>query len=310
VQNHVPEINRLFGSLLPSLGPDDPVVGSRHISAEYRAASPYYRECVIPYGVVDHLQYHVIMTPTRFSPLAFSRHERVGLITEREIELGGLLLPHVRRAVTISNVLDVRAIERERMTETLDAFRCGVILTNGSGSILHANRAAEQMLRTGATICGTGGVFGVKAPAAARELRTALRLAARNEAGIGKAGLAVRLSGSESPPLFAYVLPLNGSERRARLQSNAVAAVFIGAPDGLDAAGLIAAAYDLTQAETRVLASLLAGRSRAETAAHLRTTLATTKSHFVSIFAKTGVRRQAELIRLATQFAPPVRWPA
>jgi hypothetical protein len=48
----------------------------------------------------------------------FRRRARQSLITEREIELGGLLLPHIRRAVTISNVLDVKTIERSRLAET------------------------------------------------------------------------------------------------------------------------------------------------------------------------------------------------
>jgi hypothetical protein len=35
-----------------------------------------------------------------------------GIITDRDITLGGLLLPHLRRAVTISKVLDAHAIEQ------------------------------------------------------------------------------------------------------------------------------------------------------------------------------------------------------
>ena len=65
-------------------------------------------------------------TPTRFSGLGIAWHERHGIVTEQEIELARLLLPHARRAVTISNVLDVRTIEAARMAETLGALRCDV----------------------------------------------------------------------------------------------------------------------------------------------------------------------------------------
>src|SRR6266849_7186931 len=139
--------------------------------------------------------------------LSLARNERQGLITEREIELGKLLLPHLRRAVTISNVLDVRTIAGERMAEALDALRCAVVLTNEHGAILHTNSPAEYMLDEGGPIQSVQGILEATAPSAASELRSALAVAARDEAGIGKSGLAIRLTEPDLPPVFAHVLP-------------------------------------------------------------------------------------------------------
>ena len=61
-------------------------------------------------------------------------------------------MPHVRRAAMISDVLDMVTIERARMAEALDALRCAVLLADADGAILHANSAAEHMLRTGDAI--------------------------------------------------------------------------------------------------------------------------------------------------------------
>jgi DNA-binding CsgD family transcriptional regulator len=69
----------------------------------------------------------------------------------------------------------------------------------------------------------------------------------------------------------------------------------------------MAAAFDLTPAETRVLAHLLAGRTLAETAAALQVSPSTAKTHLDGIFAKTGVGRQADLPRLAADLVPPTR---
>ena len=291
---------------LPSL--DGPHVSSRHLTRAYWEASPYVQECLRPQGIVDTMEFFLMHTPTRFSGFGLARHERQGLITDREIELGGLLLPHLRRAVTISNVLDASTIERARMAEALDALRCGVVLTDERAAILYANRAAEQMLHNGGPIQGTRGVLSVNAPSAAKELRSAIRLAARDEAGIGKTGLAIRLSEPDAPPFFAHVLPMSGSDLRARLKPEAVAAVFIGGvPDEQDAAETMAAAYGRTSAETRLLANLLGGRTLAETAAALGIAMTTAKMHLENIFSKTGVHRQAELMLLATRAAPPAR---
>jgi DNA-binding CsgD family transcriptional regulator len=123
---------------------------------------------------------------------------------------------------------------------------------------------------------------------------------------VGKTGLAIRLTEADVPPNFAHVLPLTGSDFRTRLQPAAVAAVFIGAPpDAQDGADAVAAAFGLTPAETRLLASLFAGRTLAETAATLGIAGTTAKTHLEHIFLKTGVTRQAELIRLWTGLISP-----
>lgn len=302
---YLPEINAILGEApWPSL--DEPHVVSRHVSPAYIETSPYFQEWVKPAGIVDMMVFFLMRTPMHWSGFGVGRNERQGIITEREIELGKLLLPHLRRAVTISKVVDIRTIESARMAEALDALRCAVVLTNEHGAILHANRLAERMLCDGRPIQSTRNILRAVVPSAASELHTALALAAGNEAAFGKTGLAIRLSEPDLPPLFAHVLPLTGSDFRTRLQPAAVAAVFIGTPpDEQDGADAVAAAFGLTPAETRVLASLLAGRTLAETAATLRIGRTTAKTHLEHIFLKTGVTRQAQLMRLWTGLISP-----
>jgi DNA-binding CsgD family transcriptional regulator/PAS domain-containing protein len=307
VSKHVPEIDGILGGALKSgHSLDEPYVVSRHIAATYFETSPHFHQWAKPLGMVDWMVFFLKSTPMHLSCFTGGRHERQGIITEREIELGKLLLPHLRRAVTISNVLDIRTIGGTRMVEVLDALRCAVVLTNEHGSILHTNRAAEHMLNKGGPIRSAQGILQATAPSAASELRSALILAAGNEAGIGKTGLAIRLTEPDVPPIFAHVLPLTGSDFRTRLRPAAVAAVFIGAPpDAQEGADALAAAFALTPAETKVLASLFAGRSLAETATTLGITRPTAKTHLEHIFLKTGVTRQAELMRLWTGLISP-----
>jgi DNA-binding CsgD family transcriptional regulator/PAS domain-containing protein len=302
-EGHISEIAGWTQTYCASLGPDEPAILSRHIPAEVRAQSPYLRECVTPFGVVDTFQYTLMQTQGRLALFAFARHESQGPVTDRVLELGRLLLPHVRRAVTISNVLDARTIERARMAEALDALRCGVALVNADGEVLHVNEAAEHMLRNGGALRGVRGMVAAKSAEATQELRDAIRLAASDETALGKTGLAVKLTDGETP-IFAHVLPMNGSEIRTRLQPAAVAAIFIGAPEVEDGAALVAEAFGLTKAESRVLSRLLAGSTLAETAEDLGVSFATARTHLEAIFLKTGVKRQAELVRLAARFVP------
>jgi len=307
LSKHVPEIDAtLDGALKSGHSLDEPFVISRHITATYLETSPHFQQWAKPLGMVDWMVFFLKSTPMHLSCFSGGRHERQGIITEREIELGKLLLPHLRRAVTISNLLDIRTIEGTRMAGALDALRCAVVLTNEHGTILHANRVAEHMLDEGGPIQSAQGVLQATAPSAASELRSALAFAARNEAGIGKTGLAIRLTDPDVPPIFAHVLPLTGSDFRTRLQPAAVAAVFIGGPpDAQEGADAVAAAFGLTPAETRVLASLFGGHTLTETAATLGIARPTAKTHLEHIFLKTKVTRQAELMRLWTGLISP-----
>jgi hypothetical protein len=195
---------------------------SRHLSPAYFEKSPDFQEWQNPAGMVDFMVFFLMHEPMHLSTFGIGRKEQQGLITEREITLAKLLLPHLRRAVTISKVLDVRTIVGTRLAEALDALRCAVLLISEHGTILHANRPAEHMLRDGDLVQSAQGILQATAASAASELRSALTLAAGNEAGIGKTGLAIRLTAPDVPPVFAHVLPLTGSDLRARLQPAAV----------------------------------------------------------------------------------------
>ncbi|MER8610485.1 helix-turn-helix transcriptional regulator [Mesorhizobium sp. M0435] len=305
-QKHIPEIHaRLEEWFAKRCSVNEPYVASRQLSPDYLRRSPYVQRCLKPLGIVDVMHQFLMRTPSHFSELVIGRHKQHGAITDREIEIGALLLPHLRRAITISNVLDARTVESARMAEVLDTLRCGVVLTDDKATILHANRAAEHMFGTGAAVQGTRGVLSAKSSAAAHELRKAIRVAANNEVMLGKAGLAVRLTEPEARPIFAHVLPMNGSQQRARLQPQAAAAIFIGAP--------IRAAFDvppgetkenmrrqfgLTKAEADVAAEVLKGGGRDAVAAQLGVSVTTVRTHLTHIFEKTGVRRQAELVSI------------
>ncbi|SIT58386.1 conserved hypothetical protein [Mesorhizobium prunaredense] len=308
-ETHLPEIHSAVSEwLLRKASLEEPFIASRHIPASYMEVSPYVRECLSPQGIVDIAHFFLISTPTHFSELVLGWQDPHGAMTEGEVELGALLLPHLRRAVTISNVLDIGTIERTRMAETFDALRYGVMLTNGRGAVLHANRSAERMLRNGSPIGILGGTLHAKYRAANNELSKAIFLAAQDESKIGEAGIAIRLTEIGVRPVYAHVLPLARGDIRTQLQPEAVAAVFIDAAPATQAgADFTAAAFGLTEAEARVISNLLAGRTLFETAADLGIARTTARTHLSNIFQKTGVSRQAELVRLAMQAVPPSR---
>ena len=160
-----------------------------------------------------------------------------------------------------------------------------------------------------APIAARKGRLSVSDRMANEELTEAIEIARRNEAAIGKAGIGISIGSPADEPAVAHVLPLGRGDVRTRLMPQATAAVFVTMPRtrfGFDF-GVLGRAYGLTAAEIRVCRSLTCGLAPADVAEQLGVSLSTVKTHMARIFSKTGVSRQADLVALIEQIAPPIR---
>jgi DNA-binding CsgD family transcriptional regulator len=70
---------------------------------------------------------------------------------------------------------------------------------------------------------------------------------------------------------------------------------------------LVAGLFSLTRSEARVAEGIIQGKSVKQLASELGLSAATVRSYLKSVFAKTGVHRQAELVSLLTA-AQPLRF--
>jgi len=81
----------------------------------------------------------VLRDSRRVGVFAANRHETVGPATDREVAILRLLAPHIRRAVTIGDLLDLRKVEAQALGSTLEHLAAGVIVVGDGNRILHAN---------------------------------------------------------------------------------------------------------------------------------------------------------------------------
>jgi DNA-binding CsgD family transcriptional regulator len=108
----------------------------------------------------------------------------------------------------------------------------------------------------------------------------------------------------------AYVLPLTaGARKKAGVTYSAIAAVFIRKaafelPHPLEA---IASTFKLTPTEMRVLMMIVEVGGVPEVAPVLGISETTVKTHLQHIFTKTGVARQADLVKLVASYMSPLR---
>jgi DNA-binding CsgD family transcriptional regulator/PAS domain-containing protein len=285
----------------------EPIVLSRLRNRSEWETHRLYREWGSQLGVHDVLAIGLARDPTNVGSLAFLRFDSAGDIGEGEIGAAWLLIPHLRRAVAISKLLDVKSVVAATFKTALDSLAVAVVLTDADLRIVHANAAGQAMLASRDPIRTERGRLALRPSAVAAALSVAVRQAANNEGLIGTRGF-IPVPSANGAPCVLHVRPLDHGELRPGLAPSAVAAIFVAPavspmPAPNDA---LAALFDLTLAEAHVFAQIAEGKTQAEIARALDIEIGTVKTHLLHIFAKTGTHRQADLVRLAASMALPL----
>ena len=123
-------------------------------------------------------------------------------------------MPHLKRALAISRLLDARAVERASFAAVLDGLSVAVLLVGPNLRLLHANRAGETLLRSADPL-------GLRAGRVTAPTGVAAALSAALAApvdGIGRRGLGVPARRGDGEELVLHLLPLTDGEpaRRCR----------------------------------------------------------------------------------------------
>ena len=240
--------------------------------------------------------------------IGFDRREWGGDIGDTEVAGLRLLAPHIRRAVMISEIFDMQTVIGRSFEAVVDKLACGIVLTDGELGVVHANSTATRMLQAGEPIRQETGKLTLSGRDAQAALERAVRAAASGGEALGHKGIGIPAGGEHEAPSVVHVLPLTQGSNRGTSIARATVALFV-APSGagprlpLDALALI---YDLTPAEVRVLDLLVGGASQTEIATRVGIAPSTVKTHVLHLFHKTGCKRQADLVKLATSLSAPV----
>ncbi|CCE03383.1 putative Transcriptional regulator, LuxR family [Bradyrhizobium sp. STM 3809] len=219
----------------------------------------------------------------------------------------GLLVPHVLRAVQISNSMQLQRVELDAMTVALEALSAAVFLLRVEADYVYANPAALQLLADGRLVAETDGRLRPIDADAAKLLREALQ--ASTDLALAAQPVSIILGRHGDETWVGHVVSLKqGARRRAGRHYDVVAALFVHRAEARrpTLVQVIAAQFKLTAAEARVLFAILTADGVAETAAILGIAEETVKTHLKRIYAKTNTSGQAELFKLLLAYANPM----
>jgi DNA-binding CsgD family transcriptional regulator/PAS domain-containing protein len=293
----------------PKFEVDEPYNIAMVMEPERWRETRVYREFGRPNGWLDNVGVNLLKAPARSASLSIVRPEQAGFAGPRELEIMRLLSPHLRRAVSIADLIEMRELTARTFESSFDALAVPIVLVDHTGRIVHANGAAQDVFASGDPMRSERGTLKAASADAAQRLDRAIARIAQSRGQKAQAAEVVFLPFADGRPAFAHVLPIRSGTVRRRIEPRAAAIVFI-TPAGASAALPLtawAAAFGLTAAEVRVLELLVEGKTVNAAAASLNIAATTARTHLARVMQKTGTRRQAELIRLATQLIAPVR---
>lgn len=269
----------------------------------------FYREWVKPQGWLDAANVVLDKSVTSYAYLSVIRAEVAGLVDDEMRGRMRMVAPHVRRAVLISRVIDLKTAEAARLADTVDGLAAGVFLVDATGRIVHANTAAHAALSAGDYLKTVGGRLTAGDPRADQALHAVLAAAGESDAALGIRGIALPLLAREGERYIAHVLPLtSGARGGARTAYAATAALFVqkAALSTPSRTEVIAKAYKLTPTELRILLAVVEIGGIPEVAEALGISAETVKTHLRRLYQKTGAHRQADLVKLVAGFSNPL----
>jgi DNA-binding CsgD family transcriptional regulator len=253
-------------------------------------------------GLVDEIEPNVVLAVGIF------RARGCAAFAPEALAALGRIAPHLANAARIMRQLATARATAAAIGETLEKLAAAVMVVDRGVRVVSANRAARAL----APVSGLAlrdGALRIERPADDRALRAAIAAvlgaqdhAANHDEAPAARDVAIEGAGGRRIMLRVSALGEAGDTERggARGRALAVVQVLAGSRTADPRAQVLVPAYGLSAAESELLDGLLGGLRLAEIAASRGTSRETTRSQLKSIFHKTGVSTQSDLVALAT----------
>jgi len=219
----------------------------------------------------------------------------------RHHKLHATLLPHIARVLHLNRRLQLAETDAVLSSQAFEAWCEAALLVDIDLYLLRSNRAGDELLSTGRL----GRCDGRLVCSQPEDNDRLLQLVARcNRFSTGTGADAISVACGDTATLTIMASPVSftvsalGGVRRGAM-------LFI-RDSGHRVRQLrerLVRDYGLTPAEVALALEMQSGDGKHAVAARMRISYATARTHLARIFAKTGVRRQAELVRLLNELA-------
>ena len=292
-----------FFSLDPFVSlPLDKVIALEDILPDKElVTSDYYLHYLKPINLFRILGVDTSEPGGMLARLRFSRRASEARFKTTERQLLTLLTPHLSRAIEIYAKLNRMTSERDLYAGAVNQLSVASIILDEQGRMLTTNAVGRALLDQGEGLSLRDGHLHIEGRDINKELQEALtsiiRAQLHGETSVVRALRVPRPGGRSDLGLVVRPVP---AAQWSEGQVSPSAAVFVSDPDLQESTSqpILGALFELTPAEANLATLLARGLNLAQVSVAQNISQHTARAQLKSIFAKTGVSRQAELVRL------------
>jgi DNA-binding CsgD family transcriptional regulator len=289
-------INPIMESCLALLTPDTPWQSDQGISNASFEKTEFYNDFFSPYGMYFSLGCNLDFDDAPSASLSCQRPKHLGTFSSQDCLVIETLMPHLKRALQIHSKMSSLEAAALGLEAALDLHDHALVGVNWQGKVCLNNSMALDLFAAGDGLYLAEERLHCVLPkedSALQQMIASQILDLSKDASID----ALRVSRSNRAPLHLSILPFRKA-LSGRL-SPLAGLVFITDPQFASSRATIAKRlFGVTPSEARVADLMLQGLDIREISEKLKTTLETTRFQVKQLLAKTGTRRQAELLRL------------
>lgn len=270
----------------------------RDIGEEVMRRSEYYQDFLIPHDMATTLCNRLLGDESADAFLSLQRRLGQPHYTDADLMAFGCFVPHVQRAVRLRMHMQRLSAHAGLASVVLDSLNTPLLVLDEHSRILLSNAEADALLRRLPQLMVYQGCLhlkGIRAGLFEQLLRSAC---GRPGPAIAGGASIAELNGLS--PLQLLVLPMPACMQAFNHWQRPLALVLFHDPNQAHSIQphLLQQLYGLTPAEARLALTLYRGNSPAQAAQHQGISVGTVRVQLKAIFAKTGVSRQSDLMRL------------
>lgn len=254
-------------------------------------SSDFYNLWCVPQKLIHGLALNLSSSTGWFGTLVINTSSE---ISTTQIELLQAIAPDVQRAVERWKWLEQLQLANRMTLDTLDMAGQGALLLDHSGRVLDCNEMAQTMLADGRLLVRDGQIGCADTASHQALVRLIAHCLAQPDMGGGR----VQISGQDGA-LMVQCAPFSADLHYAAPQRPSAILMITDPTHRLrQRMRELTQRFGLTRAEIELALAVVETGSRKAAAEARGVSDATARAQLTSIFDKTGVRRQTELVRL------------
>lgn len=256
---------------------------------------PYYQGFLAPAGIAHMLSARIVDAEGETAWLSWCREAGGDDFSDAEAALFSSLLPHVAVALRSFVLIDRQRVRAAIARHVSTRFDMAAIALTAGGKVVGVGPLAASMLERGAGIAiGPDGHLRARDAAGQRRLIDAMAIVLST--GQSRA----LLLDQDGERIEMLIAPFGPREGYGAARPDLVLYLRHEREPGVtdDMRQSLAAMFSLTATEADIALGLAAGRTMADVAKHLDLSEHTVRSYSKLIYAKLGVRRQVDLVRM------------